>query len=59
MVEETNDVLIVGEQDAVVTEPSVIHCRRIPEESELWICSVEVVFGGEQNEVHWDCVSHG
>ena len=59
MLEETNDVLIVGEQDAVVTEPSVIHCRGIPEESELWICSVEVVFGGEQNEIHWDCVSHG
>ena len=43
----------------MVTEPNVIHCRGIPEESELWICPVEVVFGGEQNEVHWDCVSHG
>ena len=47
VVEEANDVLIVGEQDAAVVEPSVIHCRGIPEESEFWICSVEDVFGGE------------
>ena len=59
VLEETNDVLIVGEQDAAVVEPSVIDCRGIPEESEFWICSVEDVFGGEQNEIHWGCCSHG
>ena len=59
VVEEANDVLIVGEQDAVVAESSVIHCRGLPEEGELWIRIVEDVFGGEQNEIHGGSGSHG
>ena len=47
VLEEANDVLIVGELDTAITEPSMIHCRGIPEEGEFWICSAEDVFGGE------------